>query len=68
MDSGVFGAFDRRMPNRDRKALARRLLDRELGVRGWPGQKVNQGLMAQVRDTMFIITLCYGLKLRLSSP
>jgi WD repeat-containing protein 23 len=45
MDSGVFGAFDRRVPNR--KALARRLLDRELGERGWPGQKVNQGLMAQ---------------------
>lgn len=48
MDSGVFGAFDRRVPNR--KALARRLLDRELGERGWPGQKVNQGLMAQVRE------------------
>ncbi|KAK4246693.1 WD40-repeat-containing domain protein [Corynascus novoguineensis] len=45
MDSGVFGTYDRRMPAR--KALARRLLDRELGLGGWTGQKVNQGLMAQ---------------------
>ncbi|KAL2180892.1 WD40-repeat-containing domain protein [Thermothelomyces heterothallicus CBS 202.75] len=45
MDSGVFGAYDRRMPAR--KALARRLLDRELGLNGSTGQKVNQGLMAQ---------------------
>ncbi|KAL2161317.1 hypothetical protein VTH06DRAFT_8538 [Thermothelomyces fergusii] len=45
MDSGVFGAYDRRMPAR--KTLARRLLDRELGLNGSTGQKVNQGLMAQ---------------------
>ncbi|KAK4151915.1 LEC14B protein [Chaetomidium leptoderma] len=45
MDSGVFGAYDRRAPNR--KALARRLLDRELGLNGPSDQKVNQGLMAQ---------------------
>jgi WD repeat-containing protein 23 len=46
MESGVFGTFDTRAPNR--KALARRILDRELGINGPLGQKVNQGLMAQV--------------------
>lgn len=46
MESGVFGTYDRSEPNR--KALARRLLDRELGLRGPLGQKINQGLMAQV--------------------
>jgi WD repeat-containing protein 23 len=46
MESGVFGTFDTRAPNR--KALARRILDRELGLNGPFGQKVNQGLMAQV--------------------
>ena len=47
MESGVFGSYDRRMPNR--KGLASRLLDRELGLNGRSGQKINQGLMAQVR-------------------
>lgn len=46
MQSGVFGTYDRWQPKP--KALARRLLDRELGLNGWSGQKVNQGLMAQV--------------------
>jgi hypothetical protein len=46
MESGVFGSYDRRMPNR--KGLASRLLDRELGLNGRSGQKINQGLMAQV--------------------
>ena len=45
MESGGFGIYDRR--ERPRKALARRLLDRELGL---GGQKINQGLMAQVRQ------------------
>ena len=55
MESGVFGTYDRRMPNR--KALARRLLDRELGLSGWSGQKVNQGLMAQVGDEVSLSSL-----------
>ncbi|KAK0628659.1 WD40-repeat-containing domain protein [Bombardia bombarda] len=45
MESGVFGAFDTREP--DRKGLARRILDRELGLGGKSGRKTNQGLMAQ---------------------
>lgn len=48
MESGVFGAYDRSQPSR--KALARRLLDRELGLGDLSGQKLNQGLMAQVRN------------------
>jgi WD repeat-containing protein 23 len=52
MESGVFGIYDRRMPNR--KALARRLLDRELGLSGGAGQKVNQGLMAQVGNEVVL--------------
>jgi WD repeat-containing protein 23 len=47
MESGAFGTYDWRSPNR--KAIARRILDRELGVGGPPAQKMNQGLMAQVR-------------------
>lgn len=46
MDSGAFGANDSRIPAR--KALARRILDRELGLTGSSGEKGNQGLMAQV--------------------
>lgn len=46
MESGAFGAYDRSKPSR--KALARRLLDRELGLGDPSGQKLNQGLMAQV--------------------
>jgi WD repeat-containing protein 23 len=49
MQSGVFGAYDGRGPNR--KALARRLLDRELGLGDRTGQQLNQGFMAQVGST-----------------
>ncbi|GAB1312265.1 WD40-repeat-containing domain protein [Madurella fahalii] len=45
MESGAFGTYDWREHNR--KGLARRLLDRELGLGGRSGQKINQGLMAQ---------------------
>ncbi|KXX80884.1 LEC14B protein [Madurella mycetomatis] len=45
MESGAFGMYDWRKPNR--KGVARRLLDRELGLGGKLGQKMNQGLMAQ---------------------
>lgn len=45
MESGAFGSFDWRTP--DRLTVARRLLDRELGLKGPIGQKINQGLMAQ---------------------
>ena len=50
MESGVFGTSDRREPTR--KTLARRILDRELGLCDLPSQKVNQGLMAQVGNRM----------------
>ncbi|KAK3394091.1 WD40-repeat-containing domain protein [Podospora didyma] len=45
MASGLFGAFDKREP--DYKRLARRILDRELGLRDRSGRKTHQGLMAQ---------------------
>lgn len=45
MESGVFGAFDPREP--DTKRLARRLLDRELGLGSPGGRKVTQNFMAQ---------------------
>ena len=51
MQSGVFGAYDRREPTSSRKALARRLLDRELGLGDPMGEQRNQGLMAQVGST-----------------
>lgn len=44
MDSGAFGSTDRRLPTATRKHLARRILDRELGV-GRNG--INQDAMAQ---------------------
>lgn len=44
MDSGSFGCTDRRDPTATRKALARRILDRELGIEH---KRVNQDAMAQ---------------------
>ena len=48
MESGIFGSVpvDRRMP--DRKTLARRVLDRELGLGDRRSQEANQDIMAQV--------------------
>ena len=45
MESGIFGAFDTREP--DRKRLARRILDRELGLGDGARRKANKQLMAQ---------------------
>jgi DDB1- and CUL4-associated factor 11 len=45
MESGVFGAFDPREP--DRKRLARRILDRELGLGDVARRRTNKQLMAQ---------------------
>lgn len=45
MESGVFGAFDPREP--DTKRLARRILDRELGLGSRGSRNVAQNLMAQ---------------------
>lgn len=45
MTSGVFGATPTRLP--DRKKLARRILDRELGIGDGSFRKANQDLMAQ---------------------
>lgn len=55
MNSGLFGSnevqsvsSEDRSYFRNKKKLARRVLDRELAVESYPKQKVNQRLMAQV--------------------
>lgn len=50
MDSGYFGFNEIQSTDRitQRKRLARRILDRELGVDSHPRQKANRQLMAQV--------------------
>lgn len=47
MRSGTFGVTDLRSPFSAQKSMARRILDRELGVRDTTGQRVNKGMMAQ---------------------
>ncbi|KAI1766755.1 WD40 repeat-like protein [Hypoxylon sp. FL1150] len=48
MNSGIFGANDVRLsPISSRKRLARRILDRELGIGDRASRKVNQNAMAQ---------------------
>lgn len=44
MDSGSFGSTDRRVPISQRKQLARRILDRELGI---ANPRINEDAMAQ---------------------
>ncbi|KAI1212552.1 WD40 repeat-like protein [Annulohypoxylon truncatum] len=47
MDSGNFGVNDIYSPIQSKKRLARRILDRELGIGNRSSRKINQGLMAQ---------------------
>lgn len=47
MDSGTFGATDLRTPLSARKRIARRILDREMGLGDTVSRQVNQNLMAQ---------------------
>ncbi|KAI0600604.1 WD40 repeat-like protein [Biscogniauxia sp. FL1348] len=47
MNSGTFGANEVPTSIKIRKQLARRILDRELGIGGRTAQKINQGVMAQ---------------------
>ncbi|KAI1500006.1 WD40 repeat-like protein [Biscogniauxia marginata] len=47
MDSGTFGANEAATPINVKKQLARRILDRELGIGGSTVQRINQGVMAQ---------------------
>lgn len=47
MNSGVFGATDLQEGIRTRKRIARRILDREMGIGNNVYRRVNQGLMAQ---------------------
>ncbi|KAI1819958.1 WD40-repeat-containing domain protein [Xylaria intraflava] len=47
MNSGTFGTSDVSSPLRKRKQLARRMLDRELGIGGRSYRRMNQGMMAQ---------------------
>ena len=46
MHSGTFGSTDRHITSR--KRLARRILDRELGIGNQSERKINQDIMAQV--------------------
>ncbi|KAI0099819.1 WD40-repeat-containing domain protein [Nemania sp. FL0031] len=47
MNSGTFGATDISSPLRKKKQLARRILDRELGIGDRSYRRMNQGVMAQ---------------------
>ncbi|KAI1346111.1 WD40-repeat-containing domain protein [Xylaria sp. FL0043] len=47
MNSGTFGANDISSPLRKKKQLARRILDRELGIGDKSYRKINQGVIAQ---------------------
>ncbi|RYP71593.1 hypothetical protein DL771_004719 [Monosporascus sp. 5C6A] len=47
MNSGTFGASEIRTTIRSKKRLARRILDRELGLGNKTDHRVNQGMMAQ---------------------
>lgn len=47
MDSGTFGANDIYSPIKTKKQLARRILDRELGIGNRATRRINQGVMAQ---------------------
>lgn len=47
MRSGTFGAHETHTRMKKRKQLAKRILDRELGVHTRPDRQRNQDLMAQ---------------------
>ncbi|KAI1460071.1 WD40 repeat-like protein [Annulohypoxylon moriforme] len=47
MDSGTFGVNDIYTPILSKKQLARRVLDRELGIGNRSSRQINQGMMAQ---------------------
>ncbi len=47
MESGLFGAVDSREPLASRKQIARRLLDRELGIGDGNERQLNQDMMVQ---------------------
>ncbi|KAI0803546.1 WD40-repeat-containing domain protein [Xylaria sp. FL0064] len=47
MNSGTFGAHDISSPLRKKKQLARRILDRELGIGDKSYRRMNQGVIAQ---------------------
>lgn len=49
MHSGTFGASEVGSTLRSKKRIARRLLDRELGLGDAARRRVNQGMMTQVR-------------------
>lgn len=51
MNSGSFGANDISSPLRKKKQLARRILDRELGIGDRSYRRLNQGVIAQVSFT-----------------
>lgn len=51
MNSGTFGASDLSSPLGKKKQLARRILDRELGIGGRSYRRINQGVIAQASLT-----------------
>ncbi len=54
MNSGTFGANEISSPLKKKKHLARRILDRELGIGDRSHQRMNQGVIAQVSLTKWI--------------
>ncbi|KAF3002291.1 hypothetical protein G7054_g5254 [Neopestalotiopsis clavispora] len=47
MDSGTFGSTEQQRSIKAKKRIARRILDREMGIDSHASRKMNQGLMAQ---------------------
>ena len=60
MNSGTFGASEIQSTIRSKKRLARRILDRELGLGDRANRRVNQGMMAQVRNPGPYRSICYA--------
>lgn len=53
MNSGTFGANDVLSPFQRKKKLARRILDREMGLGDRSYRRINQGVMAQVSHSLW---------------
>lgn len=60
MNSGTFGANDVSSPLGKKKQIARRILDRELGIGGRSYRRMNQGVIAQVSLTALSLRQFYS--------
>lgn len=56
MNSGTFGASEIKPTIRSKKRLARRILDREMGLGNTVDRHVNQSMMTQVRNHWHLST------------